>query len=380
MLAAAVAAGRRRRRAVDRSDSRSRLAIANFVCSALDVREVLVRAAWGICTLTGGRRSAVFAYEPSTSFLCGVVGYGVHVEQLARVRIRLRDSQLALNAVLSGRQASAAESHGTSGQIGEALGFEPTHCVPLSSNGELLGIIYFDAPAPLDDELATDFAAVAATAIQNARAYRRARTPVALAHASRVARDLHDEVAQLLFAIGSSAARLLEADDSPPTVRGEIERIGTLAARASGELREALYGLSADKPALLGLRAALVALAADTRERTGLEIELDVAPSLLDADHAVADLLYRVCREGLINIERHSGAHRCSLRCSIDDGWATALVEDDGRSVDGVAAPGRFGLSFLREAAAALDGTLEIRPRRPSGTALTATVRLAGAR
>jgi signal transduction histidine kinase len=379
---ALVAARAERRAGAWLDEARSLFEVSRSLSSSLDSREVLTRVAWGICVLTGARRSAVVAYEPATAFLCGVAGHGVDRERVTAFRTRLDDSRLAQLALLSGRPESAAELSDRSDPVGSALGFEPAHCVPLRSPDDLLGVIYVEAGtkghagSPLDHDLLSEFAAVAAMAIQNARSYRRARMPIALAQASYAARDLHDGVAQHLYVIGAAAGRLLAADGSTPALRREHERIRAVAGRASSELREALRVLSSGKPALLGLGPALDALVSDTRERTELEIELEVAPALRDADDAVAELLYRACREGLTNVERHAQAKRCWIRCSTDHAWATAVVDDDGRSFDGIDEPGHFGLSFLREAFEAMEGAVEIRARRPSGTVLTASIRL----
>jgi two-component system NarL family sensor kinase len=204
---------------------------------------------------------------------------------------------------------------------------------------------------------------------------------VALAQASYAARDLHDGVAQQLYAIGATASRLVSADWPLAAHRREPAQIATLAAKASQELREAIRVLNGDRLTFLGLAAALAALAMETRERTGLRIELDVEPPLRDADGTVAELLYRACREALTNIERHAAAASCSIRCSVRDGWATAVVEDDGCSFDGVAPGhvglghfglGHFGLAFLREAFEAFDGTIEVHRREPTGTMFVA--------
>jgi GAF domain-containing protein len=375
---ALVAAGAHRRASIERDEARSLVEAARSIFSNLDTREVLMRIAWSICALTHTPRAVVAAYDPATSMLYGAAGYGVDSSRLTALRTRLHRSRIAQLALLSGRLESAADHVGTADAVGEALGFEPTHCLPLRADNELLGVIYIDAspngqqPAQLDPALLAEFGAVAATAVQHARAYRRARTPVALAQASYVARDLHDGVAQHLHAIGASASRLVHSDGRGSAHGRELAQIAKLAAGASRELGEAIRVLSGEKPTLLALAPALAALAAETRERTELRIDLDVSPPLRNADGTVAELLYRACREALTNVERHAAAVSCSIRCSIRDGWATAVVEDDGRSFDGVVPPGHFGLAFLREAFEALDGAIEVQRREPTGTVFTA--------
>jgi GAF domain-containing protein len=380
---ALVAVRAHRRASAERDGTRSLVEAARSIFSSRDVREVLSRIAWAICTLMHAPRSAIAMYEPATSMLYGAAGYGVDGRRLTALRTELHRSRIAQVALLSGRLECAADFSGVADPVGDALGFDPTYCLPLLADNELLGVIYIDAslkgqaPAQLDRALITDFAAVAATAVQNARAYRRARTPVALAQACYAARDLHDGIAQQLYAIGAIASRLVSADGLLSADRREPEQIAKLVAKALQELREAIRVLSGDRLTFVGLGAALAALAAETRERTGLRIELDVEPPLSDADGTVAELLYRACREALTNIERHAAAASCSIHCSVRNGWAIAVVEDDGRSFDGVSARehfgrGHFGLAFLREAFEAFDGTIEVHPREPTGTVFVA--------
>ena len=187
-----------------------------------------------------------------------------------------------------------------------------------------------------------------------------------LAEASEVARELHDGLAQTLFAIASAAKELREREPR------EAETILELSQSASRELREAFHSLrGAGSVSRRGLGAALAEL---RDEAPGVAVDVAVDRELREARDGVAELLYRACREGVVNASRHAEASRCRVRCGVAGTAATATVADDGKGL-GDARRG-FGLRFLAEALEGAGGTLEVVSSR-SGTLLTARVPIA---
>jgi two-component system, NarL family, sensor kinase len=193
-----------------------------------------------------------------------------------------------------------------------------------------------------------------------------------LQEASRVAQELHDGLAQSLFAIAATARELREREQLEPPARRDVETILELAQTGSRQLREAFGPFrGASSVARHGLAAAVADLGGEAR---GVAVEADVDADLRDARGLVGELLYRACREGVANAARHSHASRCRVRCTIDGQVATATVEDDGTGVEADASRG-FGLRFLDELLEGAGGQLEL-TSSGRGTLLTARVPL----
>jgi two-component system sensor histidine kinase UhpB len=186
------------------------------------------------------------------------------------------------------------------------------------------------------------------------------------AERGRVARELHDEVGQLLTGVVFQLEGLAAA--VPAARREEVAGIQDNVREGVQTVREIASGLR--PPALdeFGLRASLVALAAGFGERSGLRVRHHIDPALpaLDAETELA--LYRVAQEAITNVARH--AHACEvellLRC---DDYAVALtVADDGLGISTEDLHSSHGVAGMRERALLVGGSLEIRHRVPQGT------------
>jgi signal transduction histidine kinase len=179
----------------------------------------------------------------------------------------------------------------------------------------------------------------------------------------RLARELHDGVAQSLYGITLSASRvlvLLERSDTAQvhTVVNEMLR---LANDSQTELRSLLHDLRSDEFHLLlgGLTGALASQAADLQAREGCEVCVSLAdePDLPTATKAT---LARIAREALHNIAKHAQARRVDLVLEVGPSDVTLLVTDDGRGFDPHQShPGHFGLELMHEQAIAVGAALD---------------------
>jgi PAS domain S-box-containing protein len=188
---------------------------------------------------------------------------------------------------------------------------------------------------------------------------------------TRIARELHDELGQMLTALKMDLASLRE---------GLAERDPALGARA-GELDTlidstvaAVRRIAADlRPLMLddlGLTAAAEWLVEDFSERSGIKCRLEFGgEATLDGlGKDTANTIYRALQESLTNIARHSGARNAWVMLAADEEHVRLEVEDDGRGIE----PGEFantrslGLKGMRERVAYLGGAVEI-GRAPRG-------------
>jgi two-component system, NarL family, sensor histidine kinase UhpB len=185
------------------------------------------------------------------------------------------------------------------------------------------------------------------------------------AERGRVARELHDEVGQLLTGVVLQLEGLAAA--VPGACRPQVAGIQDNVREGVQTVREIASGLR--PPALdeFGLRASLVALAA-FGERSGLRVRhhIDSALPALDAETELA--LYRVAQEAITNVARHAQAHEVELRLRCDDHAVALTVADDGQGISPEDLHSSHGVAGMRERALLVGGSLEIRHCIPQGT------------
>jgi two-component system sensor histidine kinase UhpB len=186
------------------------------------------------------------------------------------------------------------------------------------------------------------------------------------AERGRVARELHDEVGQLLTGVVLQLEGLAHA--VPSTHREDVAGIQDNVREGVQTVREIARGLR--PPALdeVGLRASLVALATGFGERSGLRVRhrIDSALPELDAETELA--VYRVAQEAITNVARHAGAREVELVLRADDRAIALTIADDGQGISTAGLHGSHGVSGMRERALLVGGRVEIRPRVPRGT------------
>jgi signal transduction histidine kinase len=180
----------------------------------------------------------------------------------------------------------------------------------------------------------------------------------------RIARDLHDGLAQELAFIASQAA-LLERGAAP---RNSMAQVGAAARRALTESRRAIRALSSgDEP--LEVALAHVAEEVALRERVRLHLELD--PGII-AGPTECDALVRIVSEAITNAGRHGHASAVTVELSNGDG-CRLRVSDNGIGFDPVGVEGHeggFGLVSMRERAAMFGADFVIRAQRGSGATI----------
>jgi PAS domain S-box-containing protein len=194
-----------------------------------------------------------------------------------------------------------------------------------------------------------------------------------------LARELHDELGQLLTALKMDLAFLR---DRLPAGGGELpERAAKMDAlldrtvnsvrRISAELRP----LMLDD---LGLADGIAWLVEDFSSRSGVRTTLSMPEGggLEGLERNVANTLYRVLQESLTNVARHAGAQHAWIALAAEGNHVRLEVEDDGRGIadEDLARPRSLGLKGMRERVLYLGGTLEIGRAVRGGTRVAVRV------
>jgi len=223
--------------------------------------------------------------------------------------------------------------------------------------------------APGATALVASFAAQAGVALELATRRAEAERLSVFEDRDRIARDLHDQVIQRLYATGMSLEgtmplvtrpevkdRVRNAvdamDDTIKVIRASIFALQARGAAKGPTLRADILALTDEMTQVLGFAPAL---------RLGGGLDARLAPSL--TEHALA-----VLREALSNVARHAHATKADVTVDADEGYLTVTVSDNGRGIP----PGnrRSGLANVAERARSLNGDLTVSPGASGGTEL----------
>ncbi|HZM78404.1 MAG TPA: sensor histidine kinase [Candidatus Limnocylindrales bacterium] len=184
----------------------------------------------------------------------------------------------------------------------------------------------------------------------------------ALAERERLAREIHDTLAQGF----TSVLILLEAalsagPDDPQAAREMVERARDTARENLAEARALVAALTPPDLSQTSLPEALRRIVDRATVQSGPHAELAVCgvPRGLPTAHEVA--LLRIAQEALTNVGRHAGASKVAVVLDYGDGGVSLRVSDDGRGFDPAAAPaGGFGLEGMRSRAAGVGGVVTV--------------------
>ncbi len=222
---------------------------------------------------------------------------------------------------------------------------------------------------------------LASIAITNARLRESEHQGAIVAERERIAREMHDSLAQVL---GVSHLRLRALGTRPqvigaPQVATELAELADLTEEAYRDVREAILGLREASHVDRGLIESLHAYLEKYSQQSGVKATLEAS---LERDLALPPRsevqVIRVIQEALTNVRKHSGAASATVRISDDDAGVSNVVEDDGHGVDQTGTLlGRdtgFGLHTMRERMELIGGTLTIDAAPGQGTRVVAHV------
>jgi signal transduction histidine kinase len=182
----------------------------------------------------------------------------------------------------------------------------------------------------------------------------------------RVRRDLHDGVKQEMFAatLHLATARAALPGESAE-VLGYLDQAHESARRAQRELTAIIDELRPPALSPLGLPAALAALCDQFEQQTRVAVRRDL-PDEIHLPAPVEDALFRITQEALTNIRRHAHPSEVTLSLSAAGTQLKLVVADNGCGPPTASEPSTGqGLTAMRERAAAIGATFDIRDAAP---------------
>ena len=191
---------------------------------------------------------------------------------------------------------------------------------------------------------------------------------------SRLARELHDDLAQRLAVVAIDVGRLeLQLLDPPPPVRQALDEMKTDIVRISQDVHSLSRQLHPSILDDLGLIKAVESECAGFSKREGIEVVFnhDNIPRVIPKDVSLS--LYRIIQEGLRNIAKYACAEHASVSLQGIDHDVLLSVQDDGIGFDWAEVKQNPGLGFLsmRERARLIYGELSIKSEPEKGTVIT---------
>ncbi|GAB1645945.1 hypothetical protein KRMM14A1259_63680 [Krasilnikovia sp. MM14-A1259] len=246
--------------------------------------------------------------------------------------------------------------------------------VPLVAGVRTIGLVILEAdvpqaypPAVVSEVL--EVTGPAALRLEAALLFDEVRSLATNEERQRLAREIHDGVAQELVMVGygiDNAQATLpeeakEAAEELRILRGEVTRVIT-------ELRLSLFELRSEVDRNGGLAAAIAEYARTLGTSAGLRVHFTFDESTARLPAATEAELLRIAQEAITNARKHAGASNLWVTWTVDPPYAEIEVSDDGKGFADDRPDGRYGLAIMAERAERIRGRLEIRPRHPSGT------------
>ena len=255
--------------------------------------------------------------------------------------------------------------------------------VPLQRGERMLGLIgvmtrqrrHFSKSDVL---LLTRLAHQVVVAIENAQLYQQVRHIAVLEERDRLAREMHDYLAQALGYLNLKATITdgLLSDGQPTQARDSLLELKQIAKETYTDVREAVFSLRTTMSSGLGLLPTLREYLAEYRTHYGVDARLAVEnETLAEFPTDVGVQVIRIIQEALTNVRRHAGASKVWIRFEQDSDQVRISVEDDGQGFDPTRAIAQrhehFGLQIMRERAESVGGDLKIDSHPGQGTRIS---------
>jgi PAS domain S-box-containing protein len=194
---------------------------------------------------------------------------------------------------------------------------------------------------------------------------------------TKVARDLHDQLGQIMTAIKMDvmwmAKRLTKGQVD---LRIRLLRTTDLLNDGMQSIRAICSGLRPGILDDLGLAAAIEWQANEFAARTGVHCEVSIPIDNTRLEGDAASAVFRIFQECLTNISRHAEAHRVRVSLNEEDDLLSLIVEDDGKGFNESEVAGSLGLLGMRERAQVCCGDVTIDTAPGKGTAVTIRIPL----
>ena len=336
--------------------------------------------------LVDAKYAALGVLDETGSRLSEFITVGIDEEQTTRIGARPEGHGILGLLILEPKPLRLPDLHAHP----DSFGFPPGHPpmtsflgVPIRLRGVVYGNLYMtdkkDAQVftDVDQELAVGLAAAAGLAIENARLHEVARTAGLLDERERIARDLHDDVIQRLFATGLSLQAAAQITKEPMAVERIMRSVDEIDISIR-QVRSTIFELHQLGSTQQSVRSDIGVVCDDAAKALGFKPLLDIDGPIDSAvDEQVRGHLLLCLREALSNVARHASASAVDVQVAVASGHLTLHVTDDGVGYHPPSGQRSSGIDNMLVRAEALGGSFSIADRHEGGTVVTWDVPLA---
>lgn len=360
-------------------------AIAEALNSTSDVRQALERSLTLVATLLGLRTGWVWLLDPETKQFYSAAAKNLPPYLQEPVHMTGKSCwciSTFLEGALTPKNINVLECSRLRSAVEGSDGLRYHASIPLLFQDRPIGIMNVTGPSwrkltSRELRLLSTIAYQVGIAVERARLAEKSTRLARVEERARLAREIHDTLAQELTAIAlhvEAAAATVRND--PARAEEWLSKALTLVRTGLEEARQAVVDLRMSPLAGRSLPEALGALARAFTAETGIRAHVNAEEIPLAA--AVEAELYRIAQEAFTNVRKHAAAREVEVGLRASGKHVSLRIDDDGRGFS-TRAGGRkgFGLLGMRERAKLIGGVLRIGARPGGGTRVTVTVPVA---
>ena len=197
-----------------------------------------------------------------------------------------------------------------------------------------------------------------------------------LAERNRIAREIHDTLAQGFVAVSLQlelASRKMA--DSPEAARQMLLQAREMVQNGLNEARQSIWELRSQSSGSSDLASRVSKMATEVTERSPLKVRFQVLGTNRPLPGKIESELLRISQEAVTNVVRHANAANLNIDLKYDSKKVSVTIADDGRGFEGrpnaTGPEGHFGLKGMRERATEIGAKLEVASAPGKGTQIT---------
>jgi signal transduction histidine kinase len=255
--------------------------------------------------------------------------------------------------------------------------------VPLISKNIVVGVLNAFGLEPgqftsEDTQLIANMANHIALAVENALLYDKVLMSATVEERERIAKDMHDGLAQVLSYVGvkSQAARQFMSSGKPVEAKEQLVELEDAAQGMYTDVRETILNLRTTTSPRRDIASALQEYVTRFSQANGIRTDLRIRNGDISTlSPAVEVQVIRIIQEALTNVRKHAQASHVLVQIHTENSCCNIVIKDDGQgfnsSTRSKGSQPHFGFQMMKERAESIGGTLDIRSSPDSGTEVT---------
>lgn len=245
--------------------------------------------------------------------------------------------------------------------------------VPLLVGHRAVGLVALESgdptPSPELLDQISSYCQDAALRIETALLFNDIRDIATTEERQRLAREIHDGIAQELVIVGYGVDNVLaELPAEQDKARAELGQLRAEVTRIISELRLSLFDLRSHIDPQGGLGSAIATYLRTIGTASGLTVHITLNESTQRLPAATEAELFRISQEAVTNARKHARAANIWVTVDVEPPWVSIVVSDDGVGISRPGPEGSYGQAIMLERAQRLGAELEIGPRPDGGT------------